>query len=304
MSNYTIRETYEFISTQTNDPIGVWKTCKVSGQPFPIYQSDLDFYEKISPTFNGKKYQIPTPTLCPEERQRRRLAFRNERKLYRRKSDFSGNEMISMYSPDKPYKVYSPEERRSDKRDPIQYGKEFDSQKPFFEQFDEIRKNVPRVALLQRNPENANYTNDSENNKNCYMCFTSRENENCLYVSNGFWSKNSIDCFWINTCERCYDSIQITNCYKVCSSFSCLDSSESLYLYECKNVNHSAFCVNLINKSYMFLNKQYTKEVYQTLLERVQSDKHFKDECMIAYQKLISTMPTNQWKTDKVESCF
>lgn len=48
---YTSKEVYEFISKQTNDPIVEWKTCAISGQPFAIYQSDLDFYAKISPTF-------------------------------------------------------------------------------------------------------------------------------------------------------------------------------------------------------------------------------------------------------------
>ena len=94
---YTSKEVYEYISKQTNDPITERKICKVSGTEFPIYQSDLDFYNKISPTFypltkgdgdegvRGIKFQIPTPTLCPEERQRRRLSFRNESKLYKRK---------------------------------------------------------------------------------------------------------------------------------------------------------------------------------------------------------------------------
>ena len=71
------RKVYEFISKQFNDPIVVWRTCKVSGQPFAIFQSDVDFYDKISPTFNGKKYAIPAPTLCPEERLRRRCVFKN-----------------------------------------------------------------------------------------------------------------------------------------------------------------------------------------------------------------------------------
>ena len=89
MTDYTSRETYEFISQQTNDPIVEWKTCRISGQPFPITQKDLAFYDKESPVINDIKYVIPTPTLCPEERQRRRLAFRNERKLYKRPSDLS-----------------------------------------------------------------------------------------------------------------------------------------------------------------------------------------------------------------------
>ena len=87
--SYASRETYEFISQQANDPIVERKTCKISNQSFPITQKDLEFYDKISPTFNGKKYQIPTPTLCPEERARRRLSFRNERNLYRRTCDLT-----------------------------------------------------------------------------------------------------------------------------------------------------------------------------------------------------------------------
>jgi hypothetical protein len=114
MTNYTSRSVYDFISRQTSDPIVGWKTCKVSGQPFPIYQSDVEFYDKISPTFNGVKYQIPTPTLCPEERQRRRLSFRNERKLYKRPSDLSGKRVVSLYSPDKHYEIYSQDEWWSD----------------------------------------------------------------------------------------------------------------------------------------------------------------------------------------------
>ena len=76
--HYTSKELYEFISKETQDPIVEWRTCTLSWAEFPIYQSDLDFYDKISPTFNGVKYQIPVPTICPEERQRRRLMFRTK----------------------------------------------------------------------------------------------------------------------------------------------------------------------------------------------------------------------------------
>lgn len=49
--NYTSKEVYEFISKETNDPIVEWKTCAVSGVDFAIYQSDLEFYKKVSPVF-------------------------------------------------------------------------------------------------------------------------------------------------------------------------------------------------------------------------------------------------------------
>ena len=86
---YTSKATYEFISKQTNVPIIERKTCRVSGAEFPIFQSEIDFYDKISPIFANKKFQIPTPTLCPEERERRRRMHRNERHYYRRTCQFS-----------------------------------------------------------------------------------------------------------------------------------------------------------------------------------------------------------------------
>ncbi|MEI8091820.1 MAG: hypothetical protein WCG98_06485 [bacterium] len=49
MANKMQKEVYEFISKQTNDPIVEWKTCKVSGQPFPIFQSDLNMLDLLSP---------------------------------------------------------------------------------------------------------------------------------------------------------------------------------------------------------------------------------------------------------------
>lgn len=114
------------------------KICKHCGTSFPITDKDLEFYEKVSPTFGGKKYNIPTPILCPDCRHQRRLSFRNERKLYKRKCDATGRDIVSMYSPDKKIPVYFSEEWWSDHWDPLKYGKDFDFSKSFFEQFSEL----------------------------------------------------------------------------------------------------------------------------------------------------------------------
>ena len=101
------RKVYEFISTQTNDPIVEWRTCKMSGEPFAVFQSDLDFYEKISPVIGGKKFSLPIPTLSPEERWRRRLLFKNERALFKNTCALTGKPIISIHSPDSGFKAYS-----------------------------------------------------------------------------------------------------------------------------------------------------------------------------------------------------
>ena len=147
--HYTSRDVYEYISRQTNDPIIQWKTCRISGTEFPIFQSDIDFYTKISPTFAGQKFSIPTPTICPEERQRRRLLWRNRAKLYKNTCAQSGDSIISIYSPDKPYKVFRQDIRWLDGRDCMDYGQEFDFSKSFTDQFNTLILNVPKRALVK-----------------------------------------------------------------------------------------------------------------------------------------------------------
>jgi hypothetical protein len=97
------------------------KICKKCKSSFDITDKDLELYDKISPKFEGKKYQIPIPNICPECRQQNRLTFRNERKLYKRKCNLTKKEIISIYSPDKPYKVYNHKDWCSDKWDALDY---------------------------------------------------------------------------------------------------------------------------------------------------------------------------------------
>ena len=261
MTTYTSRETYEFISKETNDPIVEWKTCKVSGQPFPIYQSDLEFYDKISPTFNGKKYQIPLPTLCPEERQRRKLVRRNEGKLYRRKCDMTGEGIISIYSPDKPYKVYKQDIWWSDKRDSLEYGQVFDEAKSFTEQFDTLLKAVPHNTLYSTNPENAEYTNFALNDKNCYLVFGGGNNENCCYCDVMSDSSHIVDGYSVFSSSYCYQVVYVEKCYNCQYLLNCNNCSHSMFLEECEGCDNCVMCFGLVNKKNHFLNQPVSEEM-------------------------------------------
>ena len=102
------------------------------------------------PAAPQREYPIPPPTLSPDCRAQRRLAFRNERHLYHRKSDLSGKQIISCFSPDKLTKVFSQDEWWSDAWDPLEYGRDFDFSRPFFEQFAELLTFGSRGELRSR----------------------------------------------------------------------------------------------------------------------------------------------------------
>src|SRR6185436_3178011 len=130
----------------------ICRNCKLD---FMITPDDLGFYEKI---------KVPPPTFCPQCRYIRRLLDRNEYNLYKRKCDATGKNIISIYREDAPFPVYKQEYWKSDKFEALDYGKDFDFTKPFFKQFEELRKVVPHVALVNENSVNSEYTNQAGEN--------------------------------------------------------------------------------------------------------------------------------------------
>ena len=146
------------------------KQCQSCRQSFTITHDDFAFYEKI---------KVPPPTFCPECRMVRRMASTNERVLYKRNCDLSGNSILSMFPADAPFPVYGTEDWYSDNWDPYSYGMDYDFSRPFFEQFLELQNKVPRMALVKQGQSvNSEYTHRVDNSRNCYMMFRASSPEN------------------------------------------------------------------------------------------------------------------------------
>ncbi|MDD4530177.1 MAG: hypothetical protein PHO80_01330 [Candidatus Gracilibacteria bacterium] len=255
------KKAYEFIASQTGETILEWKKCKWCSENFPIYSGDKEMLDKLSPVILGEKFQLPSPILCPYCRQRKRSLFRNERNIYKRKCDLCNKTTISMYPEDLAEKVYCNKCWQGDLWDPTSFGLDTEDNQKIFEQFGKLFKTVPKVALLQYNNENSDYTNDSTNNKNCYLLFGADYNENCAYSSLGD-SKNSIDCLEANQCENCYEDLDCKRSYGLFFSSSCQNCNNSKFLFDCRNCSDCFMCFNLSDKSYCIKNIEYTKEEY------------------------------------------
>src|SRR3989344_9286734 len=84
-ANSAIRRRWD--RRRTNDMNSEIRTCQNCKADFAIESEDFDFYKKI---------KVPPPTWCPECRMVRRLTFRNDRSLYRRKCDLCRKDMVAM----------------------------------------------------------------------------------------------------------------------------------------------------------------------------------------------------------------
>lgn len=237
--------------------------CKQCGANFEVTQEDLDFLEKVSPVFNGKKYSIPAPVLCVDCRHQDRQAWRNERVLYKRKCSATGKSIISVYSEEKSFPVYENEYYHSDKWDALSYGRDFDFTRSFFEQFKELTNIVPEIARSAISNENSDYINQAGWCRNCYLIFEADHNENCLYSSYLYDSKFCMDMTMATKCQLCYESIDCENCYNIKFSQNCKNCSDSWFLKNCIGCKNCYGCVNLRNKEYFFLNEKLDKESYE-----------------------------------------
>ncbi len=248
------------------------KNCKKCGIEFKITKNDLDFYDKVSPVFNGIKYHIPEPTLCLPCRQQQKFSFRNERTLYKRKCDLCNKRIVSLYHEDSNYIVYCQECWWSDKYDPLKYGIGFDFSRNFFEQYNELNLKVPKPAIQNTKSDNCAYTNYSAENKNCYMCVGTLGSEDCYHSYRIFYSNNILDCFDLYKCELCYECSESSSLYNSLYCIHCQNSSNLTLCEYCIGCHDCFGCINLKNKQYYIYNKKYSSEEYFEKINKLQNN--------------------------------
>ncbi|MEK7128953.1 MAG: hypothetical protein AAB858_01250, partial [Patescibacteria group bacterium] len=270
------------------------RNCQNCKQEFTIEPEDFAFYEKI---------KVPPPTWCPGCRSQRRLAFRNEWNLYRRKCDATEKYVISMYAPQKPFPVYSTEAWYGDSWDPMQYGQKFDVNRPFLEQFRELSQHVPRCALANTKSVNSEYTNYAAENKNCYLCVSAMHNENCLYSYRIFNSRDSLDCLDLHKSEFCYECLQLKNSYQC---FFC-ELGESLsdcwFCYDCRGCGNCFGSTGLRNKSYYWLNQQLSKEEYASRFRSLQRQPRWLEVAERQFHEVLARYPRRAARIIKSVNC-
>ena len=238
------------------------KQCQNCKAKFIIESEDFEFYKKID---------VPEPTFCPDCRAQRRMAFRKEGPyFYKRKCDATGKDLISFFHPESPVKIYDQKYWWSDKWDATKYGRDYDFNKPFFEQFKELFLNVPQIAISRdAQSVNSDYCASSNFMKNCYLVNNSSYNEDVSYSNRVLESKDSLDLYLSNKLELCYQNIYCSNSYKLFFSNHCDSCVESAFLYDCRNCQNCFGCTNLRNKKYHIFNKQYTKKEYEELIPKI-----------------------------------
>ena len=234
--------------------------CKITNQEFEISDKEIAFCKRMG---------VPLPEICRPERIRILMAARNEWKLYRRKCDFSGDEIISAYPPDSPFKIYKNQVWWGNEWNALDYGRDYDFNRPFFEQFAELQKEVPREGTSVFNSENCDYNGHIRESRNCYLNSLVYKCEDVHY---SYWmvnDKDVVDSMYTNDSDLCY------SCISVNKSYGCVMLEESNncnychFSYQLRGCDHCIFCTNLTNKKYHIFNKQVTEEEFEKMKKKI-----------------------------------
>jgi len=229
------------------------RNCKNCKQDFQIEPEDFNFYEKI---------KVPPPTFCPDCRFQRRTSWRNDWHLFKKKDARTGQMIFSIFPEESPVKIYDRDYWWSDDWNPMDYGRDYDFSRPFFEQFNDLLYSVPLPAHSMTFVTNCHYCTNANNIKNCYFSRGIAYTEDSAYLVWDQGSKNCLDSHMTNGCELSYGNVNTTNCYKTFFSVDCESSQEMILCKDCVGCTSCVASTGLRNKSYCIFNQEYSKEEY------------------------------------------
>ncbi len=264
------------------------QTCKQTGKIFEIPDEDLKFYKKIN---------VPIPTLCSEERERRRWAWRGKN-FYIKKCDNCSNRAMSWFPPEvNEVKTFCEYCFKSEEYDATEYGRKFDFKKPFFEQFFDLMKVAPRHISNSTNNENSEYIICAHKNKNCYLVDEIDGSKDCYFGYNIQYCKDIVEGLYVRDSEIGYDLIKAEGCYAIFYSKTVFNCANSAFLLNCRSAKNCLFCCNLQNKQYHIFNKPVTKEEFEKRWKEVFDGSQ---ETLIKYKQLFQEFLKTQDTSKKV----
>ena len=269
----------------------ITRTCRISWKEFIIRDEEIALLDKLSPLIWWEKFELPLPTISPEERFRRKLPFKNYLILFKRTDSKSWKQIISSYPPDSIYTVYSQPHWWSDSWDPLDYGKIY-SASNIIEQIHVLWRSVPVPSLDNAYLENINsdHVNGCGPSKDCYLTSNSAYNEKCLYGWFIFNSTYSLDCNKISDSHYCSNSQHLRKCYNIHFSWDSSDCRDSRYIFSCNGCQNILGGVWLKNQKYQILNMPCTPWQYESTLLRLWKEYNFRQEFEKKVQLLVSKL--------------
>ncbi len=236
------------------------RVCAYCKENFTIEDRELLMYGKVD---------LVIPDICRTCRWKQHMAFWPFGKFRSGTSDFSKEKFITVLPEKARYPIYLSKEWWGDGWDAMDYAKEYDPNRSFFEQLKELQEKVPRPHQQGAQNLGCDWCDDAWESKNCYLSRSVKNCENLAYGYRAIDCKDSVDISHVFVLDQCYDCTYCFNSYNLLFSKNCRDCLDSTFLFDCRNSSNCFMCWNLRGKQYCIENVQYSKEEYEEKLKSI-----------------------------------
>jgi len=134
----------------------------------------------------------------------------------------------------------------------------------------EFRGSFPGRAIYQINCENClgDNLNNCRNVRNCFDCSDCEDIAYAVQIDQTFDSMD-MTCMGYDKSEVCYETIGCSGIFNCISCDSCWHNNDLFYCNLCFSAKNCFGCISLQHKENCILNRQYTKEQYISLKEKI-----------------------------------
>lgn len=234
--------------------------CPITGLSFETSEQERKLYAL---------FDLPVSDMHPFLRFVMRFAHGNNWSLYWTTDMRSGKKILSCYDPKEFPKIVEHAYWMSNEFDAREYGRDIDFSRPFFEQYFEMVREVPRPNVTILNCENVEYANHVFWSKSCYLCFICFYCENVLCSFRARKCRESMYAFNCRESELCFSCANCVSCFDVQYAELCSNCSDSRFLSNCIDCSDCYQCVNLKHKQYCIGNIQYSKDEYESRMKEI-----------------------------------
>ena len=174
--------------------------------------------------------------------------------------------MVAIYSPDKPFPVYSHESWNSDGWDALSFGIDCDPEASMLEQFRALQQLVPRKAQNLISCENCDFNNNLWNGKNAYLSFMSSYLVDCYYDYASWDVKDSIEVWYSKFIQLSHTIIASENLYQCYECERCFNSNNLHFCKRLTGCSDCFGCYGLKHKRFHIFNEPVGETEYRDFL--------------------------------------
>ncbi len=266
------------------------RTCALTGEKWVMGEEEIGWY---------KKFNVPPHTWSPLTRMKQLVGFFEMYQFWYHKHPDTGKQFVSFVHP--VTKIPTLPDSEWFANDYLGTSIEYDSDKPFFDQFKGLQLKVPLPASRYAvKPENS-IAMGSFGDIDSYFMMASRS-RNSLYCTDGMDLERSAEVSAGSKVVDSYHVLQshrIHNCDFIHGCYDCLDSA---FLFDCRNCENCFGATNKRHRKFLWFNEQLTESEWHK--RRAEVDYSCRTSLKKYQDQFVELMKNNTvWPENFNEKC-